>query len=101
MESNVAEQLPSDQFVVGERALAVSRKGRGTQECVVVDGLANREVEPGQRGLAYIVEIPGRQSPAFDGCWNAYPWQLIKLKPPEDDQQDEFTRELEDVCPTL
>lgn len=75
------EQVPAETFEVGEQALCVSRKGNGTRDCIVVEGLAMREVEPGQRGLAYIIEIPGVRSSAIDGCWNAYPWQLVKKRP--------------------
>lgn len=76
-----------ENFTVGERALCVSRKGSGTRECIVVEGLAMREVEPGQRGPAYIIEIPGVRSAAFDGCWNAYAWQLIKKTAPQKETQ--------------
>lgn len=75
----------SQQFAIGERALCVSRKGNGTRECIVTEGLARREVEPGEFAMAYIVEIPGVRSSAFDGCWNVYAWQLIKRQPPTEE----------------
>ncbi len=76
----MSEQVTKEEFSIGERALCASRKGNGTRECIIREGLAMREVEPGQQGLAYIVEIAGVRSYAFDGCWNVYPWQLSKVQ---------------------
>lgn len=89
----MTEQLTSETFAIGEHAWCVSRLGRGTLHCIVSSRLEVREMDPGRRGLGYLVEVVGRRSWAIDGLWNAYAWQLIKMGPPKEDAENERQQE--------